>query len=84
MCETITVIPIRNIITNNDYLQDAIVKKLEAKNVKVRDSAVQRSSDGTFFKCDVLIEPVIGKTLVNTNFEFENCRVLPFYGAVIK
>ena len=63
MCETITVIPIRNIIANSDYLQDAILKHFELKIVKDRDSAVQRSADGTFIKCDVLIVPVIGKTL---------------------
>ena len=82
MCATISVIPIRNINAENDYLQKAIVDKLEAKNVIIKESFIQRSHQGTFVRCDVLIEPLVGKTLEETNFEFENCRVLPFYGKV--
>ena len=84
MCSTVSIFPIRNINANSDYLQKAIIAKLEEKNVKVKDSYIQRTPQGTFIKCDVLIEPHNGKTLEDTNFEFENCRVLPFYGNVIQ
>ena len=82
ICATISVIPIRNINATNEYLEKAIIAKLEAKNVKVKDTSIQKSIQGTFIKCDVLIEPLSGKILEETNFEFENCRVVPFYGPV--
>ena len=61
MCSTVSIFPIRNINANSDYLQKAIIAKLEEKNVKVKDSYIQRTPQGTFIKCDVLIEPHNGR-----------------------
>jgi hypothetical protein len=54
---------------------------LEAKKVKVFGILIHRSRQGTFIRSDVQIEPFDGKALVQTEFEFLNCKVLPFYEA---
>ena len=73
-------IPIRNLNASNEYLGKSIAEKVEAKNVKVRDVLIQRSTQGTFTRCDVMIEPMSGEILETIDFEFENCHVVPFYG----
>jgi hypothetical protein len=80
ICGTISVIPIRHLNASDDYLIKSIGGKIESKKVKVRDIVIQRSTQGTFTRCDVVIEPFNGKDLEEIDFEFENCHVVPFYG----
>ena len=80
ICGTISVIPIRHLNASDDYLIKSIGDKIVSKKVKVRDIMIQRSAQGTFTRCDVVIEPFSGKDLEEIEFEFENCHVVPFYG----
>ena len=61
-------------------LRKGIREKIEAKKIKVEDIYIQRTSQGTFIRCDVMIEPLRGEILKTIDFEFENCVVVPFYG----
>ena len=79
-CATISVIPVRHLNAKDVDLQRAIKDKIEAKSVKVENVFIQRSKQGTFTRCDVVIEPMEGKVLEDIDFEFENCRAFPFYG----
>ena len=80
ICATLSVIPIRHLNANDDHLGKSIAAKVEAKKVKVRDVFINRSPQGAFIRCDILIEPLNGKLLEEIDFEFENCHVVPFYG----
>ena len=80
ICGTLSVIPIRHLNASNEYLIKSIAGKIESKKVKVKDILIQRSAQGTFTRCDVVIEPYSGKYLEEIDFEFENCHVVPFYG----
>ena len=70
----------RHLNSEDENLKKAIRSKIEAKEVKVKNLIIQRSTQGTFTRCDVVIEPMKGNILEETNFEFENCKVVPFYG----
>ena len=83
ICSNVSIIPIRNVNPNDEVVQTSIRSKLEAKKVKVIDIRIFRSSQGTFTRGDVKIEPAAGKRLENTDFEFANCRVIPYYGVRI-
>ena len=80
VCGILSVIPFRNLNSNDDYLRKGIREKIEAKKIKVEDIYIQRTSQGTFIRCDVMIEPLRGEILKTIDFEFENCVVVPFYG----
>ena len=80
ICSTISVFPIRHVNPSDDIIKESIRKKLEAKEVKVIDIYIHRSNKGTFMWSDVFIEAFDGKNLEAIDFEFSNCRVLPFYG----
>ena len=80
ICGILSVIPVRNINANDDYLRKGIIEKVEAKKVKIEEIFIQRTSQGTFIRCDVMIEPLRGEILKTIDFEFENCSVVPFYG----
>ena len=80
ICATLSVIPIRHLNANDDHLGKSIAAKVEAKKVTVRDVFINRSPQGAFIRCDILIEPLNGKLLEEIDFEFENCHVVPFYG----
>ena len=80
ICGTLSVIPIRHLNASNEYLIKSIAGKIETKKVKVCDVMVQRSAQGAFTRCNVVIEPCSGKDLEKIDFEFENCHVVPFYG----
>ena len=55
-----SIIPIRNVHPNDEVVQTSIRSKLEAKKVKVIDIRIFRSSQGTFTRGDVKIEPAAG------------------------
>ena len=80
LCGIISVIPIRHVSPSNVAIETSIREKLEAKKVKVLEILIHRSSQGAFIRSDVQIEPFEGNALEATEFEFLNCKVLPFYG----
>ena len=76
----VSIIPVRKIDISDEEIAKILMKKLCAKDVKVRDLFIQRSRNGIFVRCDVFIEPMQGDVLENTNFGFGHCKVVPIYG----
>ena len=74
LCGTISVIPIHHVSPSNEAIETSIREKLEAKKVKVFGILIHRSSQGTFIRSDVQIEPFDGKALEQTEFEFLTCK----------
>ena len=76
----VSIIPVRVVSGSNDAIEKTIKDKLGDKEVKVVDIFIQRSANGVFTRCDVQIEPTVGGKINATNFQFNNCRVIPLYG----
>ena len=79
-CAILSIIPMRHLNSKDEDLKRAIRNKIEAKDVKVKNLIIQRSVQGTFTRCDAIIEPTKGTVIEEISFEFGNCRVEPFYG----
>ena len=57
-----------------------ITEKLAGKGLKTLQVYIQRSMNGVFIRCDVRIQPILGKFIEETDFQFQNCKVIPIYG----
>ena len=77
---TVSIIPVRRVNANDETIEKVVKQKLAAKDVNVLELYIERSENGTFSRCDARVEPVKGKQIDETNFEFENCRVIPMFG----
>ena len=77
---TVSIIPVRRVNANDETIEKVVKQKLAAKDVNVLELYIERSENGTFARCDARVEPVKGKQIDETNFEFENCRVIPMFG----
>ena len=77
---TVSIIPVRSIYANDETIENVVKQKRAAKDVNVLELYIERSENGTFARCDARLEPVKGKQIDETNFEFKNRRVIPMFG----
>ena len=80
IAHSVSIIPVRRVNAEDATIEKVVRQKLVAKGVNVLELYIQRSVNGIFNRCDARVEPVKGKQIDETNFEFENCRVIPLFG----
>lgn len=80
---SVSVIPVRKVNASDDTIGKVVKEKLALNGINVLEVYIQRSLTGIFSRCDARIEPVKGKVIDATNFEFENCRVIPIFGSSV-
>ena len=80
LASSVSVIPVRSVTGSDDAIGNVIIEKLAGKGLKTLQVYVQRSTNGVFVRCDVRIQPIPGKFIEETDFEFQNCRIIPIYG----
>ena len=80
IASSVSIIPVRRVNAEDATIEKVVRQKLLVKGVKVLELFIQRSANGIFSRCDACVEPVKGKKIDETDFEFENCRVIPLFG----
>ena len=76
---TLSIIAVRRVEATDKKIEEVIKDKLALKGVKVLEVYIQRSANGTFSRCDARIEAVQVKLIDETDFQFQNCRVIPLF-----
>ena len=80
LASSVSIIPVRSVTGSDDAIGKVITEKLAGKGLKTLQVYVQRSMNGVFIRCDVRIQPILGKFIEETDFQFQNCKVIPIYG----
>ena len=80
LASSVSIIPVRSVTGSDEALGKVISEKLVGKGLKIWQVYVQRSMNGVFTRCDVQIQPMKGKVIEETDFQFQNCKVIPIYG----
>ena len=65
---TLSIIPVRSVAADDKKIKEVVKDKLALKGVKVLEIYIQRSTNGTFSRCDARIEAVEGKLIEETDF----------------
>jgi hypothetical protein len=79
ICSAVSIIPTRRVNANDEAIGKVIKEKLDEKGVQVQEVYIHRSENGIFTRCDARIGPVPGRLIEETEFGFQNCRVLPMF-----
>ena len=79
LSSTLSIIAVRRVEATDKTIEEVIKDKLALKGVKVLEVYIQRSANGNFSRCDARIEAVQGKFIDETDFQFQNCRVIPLF-----
>ena len=80
LCESVSIIPIRNVSSNDDVTEKVIKDKFDEKGILIFGFGIHRSIEGTFIIFDARIGPTSGKLLEGTNFGFADCRAIRIFG----